>query len=163
MHSTVLECRLLRSSTSAAPRCRDWRRSRSSTATSWLPQMMCSRASQALVTLGFRPLGELGVEERWAFKEPARLAGTNTYVTVEGSLSLRNHLRVRDLLRSDAELREAYGELKLRLGPTAATIEEYGQGKNAMVQRILQQAGFTASERSRIDGAQIPPRDEVPR
>ena len=38
-----------------------------------------------LTTLGFKPLGELGIPLRWAFKEPKRLAGTNTYVIVEGS------------------------------------------------------------------------------
>lgn len=36
-------------------------------------------ATDVLVSLGFSPLGELGIPERWAFKEPARLAGTNTY------------------------------------------------------------------------------------
>ncbi|HEY3957887.1 MAG TPA: GrpB family protein [Streptosporangiaceae bacterium] len=36
-------------------------------------------ASGVLVSLGFAPLGELGIPLRWAFKEPARLAGTNTY------------------------------------------------------------------------------------
>ena len=47
-----------------------------------------SAASDVLIGLGFAPLGELGIPQRWAFKEPARLAGTNTYVAVEGSLSL---------------------------------------------------------------------------
>jgi len=35
-------------------------------------------ASSVLVSLGFAPLGELGIPLRWAFKEPARLSGTNT-------------------------------------------------------------------------------------
>ena len=122
-----------------------------------------SRASDVLVELGFRPLGELGIEQRWAFKEPPRLSGTNTYITVDGCLSLQNHVQVRNLLRSDPQLRESYGDLKLRLGPSSATIEEYGQGKNAMIQSILRRAGFTDSDRQRIDGAQIPSRDEVPR
>ncbi|HEU5483755.1 MAG TPA: GrpB family protein [Microlunatus sp.] len=121
------------------------------------------QASEVLVALGFRPLGELGIEQRWAFKEPPRLAGTNTYVTVEGSLSLRNHLWVRDTLRSDPALRAAYGELKLRIGPISCTIEEYGRSKNSMIQEILLRAGFTAAERGLIDSAQIPSRDEVPR
>src|SRR5258708_39430665 len=61
-----------------------------------------SAASSVLVSLGFTPLGELGIPQRWAFKEPARLAGTNTYVIVDGCLSLRNHLAVRDVLRANA-------------------------------------------------------------
>lgn len=56
-------------------------------------------ASQVLAGLGFTPLGELGIPLRWAFKEPERLAGTNTYVVIAGSLSLRNHLAVRVVLR----------------------------------------------------------------
>ena len=46
-------------------------------------------ASAVLQSLGFRRLGELGIPQRWAFKEPATLAGTNTYVIVSGSLALR--------------------------------------------------------------------------
>ena len=65
-----------------------------------------SAASDVLVSLGFGPLGELGIPLRWAFKEPSRFPGTNTYVVVDGSLSLRNHLVVRDTLRADADLRE---------------------------------------------------------
>ena len=30
--------------------------------------------------------------QRWAFREPVRLADTNTYVGLDGCLSLRNHL-----------------------------------------------------------------------
>jgi len=58
-------------------------------------------ASNVLMSLGFTPLGELGVPLRWAFKGPARLSGTNTYVIVDGCLSLRNHLAVRDYLRAN--------------------------------------------------------------
>src|SRR5215469_17693509 len=44
-------------------------------------------ASTVLMTLGFTQLGELGIPQRWAFAEPARLARTNTYVIVGGCLS----------------------------------------------------------------------------
>ena len=37
-------------------------------------------AGNVLASIGFTPLGELGIPQRWAFKEPARLSGTNTYV-----------------------------------------------------------------------------------
>lgn len=120
-------------------------------------------ASEVLVGLGFRPLGELGIPLRWAFKEPERLAGTNTYVVVEGALSLRNHLAVRDILRADPELREQYAAVKRKVGAAAANIDEYGQGKNAMVQRILAVAGLTDAERASINGNQVPSHDEVPR
>ena len=122
-----------------------------------------ARASDVLVGLGFRPLGELGIRQRWAFQEPQRLAGTNTYVIVDGSLSLRNHLRFRDTLRADPGLRDRYSAVKQRVGATASTIEEYGRGKNAVIQEILAAAGLTEDERRSIDSAQVPSREEVPR
>jgi GrpB-like predicted nucleotidyltransferase (UPF0157 family) len=118
-------------------------------------------ASQALAGLGFRPLGELGIPQRWAFREPARLAGTNTYVVVEDSLSLRNHLAVRDVLRADAQLREQYAAVKRRAGAAAANIDDYGRRKNAAVQRILAVAGLSDAERAAIDANQVPSHDDV--
>jgi len=120
-------------------------------------------ASQVLVQLGFRPLGELGIPDRWAFDEPLRLSGTNTYVTVEGSLSLRNHLRLRDTLRVNPELRDRYSAVKRKVGAAAGSIEEYGEGKNAVIQQILAAAGLTEDERRAIDAAQVPSHEEVPR
>jgi GrpB-like predicted nucleotidyltransferase (UPF0157 family) len=120
-------------------------------------------ASGALVDLGFVPLGELGIPERWAFKEPERLAGTNVYVVVDGSLSLRNHLAVREVLRSDDALRYDYGAVKKRLAASAADIDEYGQGKSEIVQRILAAAGLTEDERRSIASNQVPSHTDVPR
>lgn len=120
-------------------------------------------ASQTLESLGFRPLGELGIPLRWAFKEPQRLAGTNTYVVVEGSLSLRSHLAVRNILRTDSQLRERYATVKRRVGATAANIDEYGRGKNAMIRQILSAAGLTDAERASIDANRVPSHDEIPR
>lgn len=120
-------------------------------------------ASDVLEALNFRPLGELGIPDRWAFKEPARLTGTNTYVIVEGSLALRNHLRLRDLLRDNPDLRDRYSAVKKAVGATAESIEMYGQGKNAIIQEVLAAAGLSEEERRIIDSAQIPTRDEVPR
>ena len=120
-------------------------------------------ASNVLLSLGFTPLGELGIPQRWAFKEPARLSGTNTYVVVDGCLSLRNHLAVRDVLRVDAVLRDEYAAVKRQAGVRSADIDEYGQAKSDIVQKILATAGLTDSERASIAGNQVPSHDEVPR
>jgi GrpB-like predicted nucleotidyltransferase (UPF0157 family) len=120
-------------------------------------------ASKALMSLGFTPLGELGIPQRWAFKEPARLSGTNTYVIVDGCLSLRNHLAVRDVLRADAALREEYAVAKRLAGARVANIDEYGQAKTCVVQKILTAAGLTDAERASIAGNQVPSHDELPR
>jgi GrpB-like predicted nucleotidyltransferase (UPF0157 family) len=120
-------------------------------------------ASDVLMSLGFMPLGELGIPQRWAFKEPSRLSGTNTYVIADGCLSLRNHLAVRDALRADAALRDEYAVVKRQAGIRAANIDEYGQAKTSMVQKILAAAGLTDAERAAIAGNQVPSHDELPR
>lgn len=38
-------------------------------------QQHVAAASEALIELGFKALGELGIPLRWAFKEPARVPG----------------------------------------------------------------------------------------
>lgn len=113
-------------------------------------------ASEVLEKLGFIPRGELGIPQRWAFYEPEHLSGTNTYVVVAGSLALKNHLAVRDVLRENDALRAEYGAVKLSIGATAADIYEYGAGKNTTVQRILEEADLSASERASIDSNQVP-------
>lgn len=120
-------------------------------------------AAAVLVGLGFRALGELGIPQRWAFKEPTRLQGTNTYVIVEGSLSLRNHLALRDKLRSDAALRDEYAAVKKRVGASAANIDDYGRGKSVAVQRILAAAGISEEERASIAANPVPSHADVPR
>ncbi len=120
-------------------------------------------ASDVLLSLGFHPLGELGIPQRWAFKEPLRFGGTNTYVVMTGSLSLRNHLGVRDTLRLDAGLRAEYGAVKQQVAAVAANIDDYGQRKNLMVQKLLAAAGLTDQERASINGNQVPSHEELPR
>ncbi|MXG88703.1 GrpB family protein [Nocardioides sp. YIM 123512] len=115
-------------------------------------------ASEVLVGLGFEPLGERGIPLRWAFRAPQRLGRTNTSVVVDGSLALRNHRAVRDTLRADPALRAAYAGVKLRVGRTAADIDEYGAGKEDVVQRILAAAGLSEADRASIGANQVPPR-----
>lgn len=92
-----------------------------------------------------------------------RLSGTNTYVIVDGCLSVRNHLAVRDVLRADSALRDEYAAVKRRAGIRAANIDEYGRAKTGMVQKILAAAGLTAAERASIAGNEVPSHDELPR
>lgn len=120
-------------------------------------------ASDVLVGLGFQPEGELGVPQRWAFKEPPRLSGTHTYVIVDGSQALQNHLRLRDALRTNAGLCGLYSSVKKRAGATAGTIEEYAASKDAVIQQILETTGPSHQERRDIDAAQVAAADGVPR
>lgn len=112
-------------------------------------------ASRALTAIGFTPLGELGIPQRWAFREPDRLAGTNTYVVVDECLSLRNHRAVRNVLRVNRALRERYADVKRQMGVTATTMDDYSRGKSAVIQQILAVAGLSEGERAAIDASQL--------
>jgi hypothetical protein len=60
-------------------------------------------------------------------------------------------------------LRERYAAVKRQVGAIAANIDDYGRGKNAMVQEILAAAGMTDAERASIDANQVPTHKEIPR
>lgn len=82
---------------------------------------------------------------------------------VAGSLSLRNHLAVRDTLRADPYLRDRYAAVKKKVGAAAADIDEYGREKNAIIQEILTAAGLTEAERASVDANQVPSHTELSR
>ncbi|CAM3725105.1 GrpB family protein [Isoptericola cucumis] len=107
-------------------------------------------ATAALAGLGLVPRGDLGVAGRYAFGVPERFRPSNTYVVVDGSLALRNHLAVRDTLRSDAALRAEYDAVKRRAAAVAADIDEYLLLKSEVLGRILARAGLSDDERAAI-------------
>ena len=109
-------------------------------------------ASDALVAEGYTPLGDLGVPDRYAFRAPEGSLRQNTYVTIDGCLSLRNHLGLREVLRNDPALRDEYSATKKRLAEQTDDIDVYLDGKTAVVRRILQRAGLSAGELDEIEG-----------
>lgn len=115
-----------------------------------------SMATAVLVDKGFEPRGEVGIPQRWAFWEPERLLGTNTYVVESGSLALRNHVTFRDTLRSDAALRSEYATIKRIVAATAIDIYEYGSGKNDVIQRILAAGGLSVEELAALGANNVP-------
>lgn len=60
-------------------------------------------------------------------------------------------------------LRDEYAAVKRRAVADAADIDDYGQLKNAMVQRLLAAAGLSATDRASIDRNQVPSHADVPR
>jgi GrpB-like predicted nucleotidyltransferase (UPF0157 family) len=104
------------------------------------------QAIAALERAGYVYRGEMGVPERHALLAPPGAINQHTYVTVQGCLSLRNHLGVRDVLRADVELRHAYAETKRRLAAETDDIEVYIEGKTAVLLRILAVAGIGDDE-----------------
>ena len=104
------------------------------------------RAIAALVGLGYRHLGDLGIEGREAFRRPPGSPPHNLYVCLADSIGVRNHLAVRDHLRRNPEARAAYGELKRQVAGDVPDIGAYIEAKTDLIVGILQAEGFSEPE-----------------
>lgn len=105
------------------------------------------RAIAALIQGGYQHEGDLGLVDREAFSAPDDDPRRHVYLCIEGTLHVRNHLAVRDVLRSSAELRERYARLKTSLArdPTIE-IGVYVSGKSAVLRDVLAASGLTDEE-----------------
>jgi GrpB-like predicted nucleotidyltransferase (UPF0157 family) len=117
-------------------------------------------ARLALATGRYIDCGEMNIPGRFAFREPGygrfdAAHGTvkddrmrhNTYVIVEGALSLRNHLDVRRVLLEDESLRNEYSQLKSELQKREFDdIGQYVTAKSDILYRILQKAGWSSED-----------------
>lgn len=108
-------------------------------------------AIERLAGLGYQHLGDLGIDGRDAFAAPAGSIRHNLYVCPADNLGLRNHLAVRERLRSDPAARTAYGELKRRLGRESDDIDAYVAGKTELIVGWLADAGLDPAERAAIE------------
>ncbi|MEQ6896095.1 GrpB family protein [Microbacterium sp. KR10-403] len=85
---------------------------------------------------------------------PFRTGGSprrNVYVCVVGTLHVRNHLAVRDILRARPDLRDRYGTVKRELAADAAMdIDRYLAGKSAILQEVLALSDLSESEKAAI-------------
>ena len=95
---------------------------------------------------GYHFIGSGGVNGRWSFKlygsvEPVR----NVYVMPQDdSLVLRSYRALKEVLMTDADLREEYGRIKMELAESQyGTIMQYAAKKRPIIRRILKKAGWT--------------------
>lgn len=104
-------------------------------------------AIERLGTLGYVHRGNLGIEGREAFQQPAHLPPHHLYVCLQDSVSLRNHLALRDYLRAHPAAVQAYGALKKRLAQEHAyNIEAYIEAKSDLILSMLAQTGFETEQ-----------------
>ena len=117
-------------------------------------------AIDALIDKGkYDHLGELGVIDCHAFTDPNPSTRYNMYVCVDGAAPTRNHLGLRDTLRSNAALRDEYARIKLALAAHATNMVDYHVGKGAVIQKILQISRLlTEEELLSIQKSQCPRR-----
>jgi len=104
-------------------------------------------AINALVAnANFVHLGDLGIADRHALKDPNQSPKRNIYVCVEGALHTRNHIGVRDTLRVNSALRDEYGAFKSQIATQGTNIVDYVEAKSGILQKILKAAGLLNEE-----------------
>ncbi len=109
-------------------------------------------AIERLSTLGYRHLGNLGIEGREAFASPNMPPRHHLYVCPQDSLALKNHLIVREHLRRYSAVATEYGALKRRLAEQfSEDIDGYTEGKSERLLGILRTAGLSQSEIETIE------------
>jgi GrpB-like predicted nucleotidyltransferase (UPF0157 family) len=111
------------------------------------------RAVVALEAIGYRHRGHLGLVGREAFYPPDNDPRRNVYVCEAGSLNVRNHLAVRDVLRERDDLRDQYAEVKSLLArDPAMDINTYIEGKTDVLQLVLAESPLlTPAERRQVE------------
>ena len=99
-------------------------------------------AVAALERVGYVHRGDLGVTGREAFHAPDASPRRHVYVCESGTTNVRNHLAVREVLRTRDDLRDAYSEVKLALAADPEMdIDTYLAGKSEVVQQVLAASG----------------------
>jgi len=116
-----------------------------------VPPSDVAAAVAALVSINYVHRGDLGVIGREALKAPDNDPRRHVYVCAAGTLNLRNHLAVRDVLRSREDLRDEYAAVKLALAADPEMdIDSYIAGKSEALQRVLAASDLTEDERHQI-------------
>jgi GrpB-like predicted nucleotidyltransferase (UPF0157 family) len=112
-----------------------------------------------LAPLGYRHVGDLGIAGREAFRRPAGFANHNLYLCPQGSLGLRNHLAVRDYLRTTPAAVSDYNALKQRLAADVGhDIDAYVAGKSDFISDILTTQGLNTDDIAAIHQSNQAPR-----
>jgi GrpB-like predicted nucleotidyltransferase (UPF0157 family) len=105
-----------------------------------LPHVMARLAG-----LRYQHQGNLGIEDREAFWTPDDEPAHNLSVCPQDSIALRNHIAIRDHLRTHPADVVAYSILKKQLAERCdSDINRYVEGKSDFIVSILAQYGFSA-------------------
>lgn len=108
-------------------------------------QAVCA-AIRSLEATGYAYEGDLGIPDRHALRAPDRSPRRHVYVVVVGSLALRDHLAVRDALRTSPVRRAAYGSRKVDIARSSRDAVAYMHGKTDLIASVLSDAGLTDTE-----------------
>lgn len=125
-----------------------------------VPASAVPATSDALVGADYLARGEMGVPQRFMFRQPAtdkKEMTRHTYVCVDGCLSIRNHLDMKKMLLENAELRREYGEVKRRLVESSEVrnVDDYCRGKTEIVLKILKAAGWSDEDLEEVSKVNV--------
>jgi GrpB-like predicted nucleotidyltransferase (UPF0157 family) len=115
-----------------------------------LPEM-----ANRLERAGYHNRGDQGIPGRFAFRQSSPATPVyqdvshwqehHLYVCLRNSVSLKNHLFMRDALLKDPQLVASYSALKAALAAEEGiTRETYSKQKTAFILRVLSDCGFEA-------------------
>jgi GrpB-like predicted nucleotidyltransferase (UPF0157 family) len=97
--------------------------------------------------LGYEYQGDLGINEREAFKPTSEPRYPHhLYVCRLGSVAYKNHVLLRKHLMENADAFRRYKELKVRLGGAALGIDEYTRLKSELILEFLSVEGLPDEE-----------------
>jgi GrpB-like predicted nucleotidyltransferase (UPF0157 family) len=104
--------------------------------------------------LGYQHRGDLGIEDREAFIAPENQPAHHLYVCVQNGLALRNHIAIRDYLRTHLSEAVAYSALKKALAKRFGSERaRYGEAKTDFILSILERCEFSEKELDSIKRA----------
>ena len=102
-----------------------------------------AEAIERLEEIGYRHRGDEGILGREAFDHPSQCPLHHLYVCAVGSLALRHHLALREVLRADCALAAEYAALKRALAARFGEDREaYAQAKSAFIDQIYMRCGL---------------------
>lgn len=113
------------------------------------------QAITALASLGYTHHGDQGIPGREVFKRVESPRTNHLYVCPQDSIPLRNHLVLRDYLRSNTEARDTYAHLKFDLAQKHSNdMHSYIRGKTDFILAILGHQGFDSNSLDSIRRSQ---------
>ncbi len=102
--------------------------------------------TEQLESLGYQHIGDLGIEEREAFKYDSAKHRHNLYVCKKDSTAYRNHVLLKKHLSENSEDFERYKELKLSIAETSVDIDAYCRRKTELILEFLEAEGVSREE-----------------
>ena len=104
-----------------------------------------------LAIFGYRPIGDLGIKEREAFKLDADSKYShNLYVCHKDSVAYRNHVLLKKHLSENQTDFIRYKELKLGLAGSSENVDEYCRAKTDLILEILAKEGVPENDLDQI-------------